>query len=53
MGKKKNDLIDPLLSSGKVFKLKCEKCKSISVQISEQEKPDSTCFECGGKCKVL
>lgn len=53
MGKKKNDLIDPLLNSGKVFKLKCEKCKSISIQISEQEKLDYKCFECGGKCIVL
>ncbi|MGX4599735.1 hypothetical protein [Faecalimicrobium sp. JNUCC 81] len=53
MGNKKNELIDPLLKSGKIFKLKCEKCKSISVQISKEEKPDSICFECGGKCVVL
>ncbi|MGL5313286.1 MAG: hypothetical protein ACRC92_08560 [Peptostreptococcaceae bacterium] len=50
---KKIKLIEPLLSNGKVYRLKCEKCKSISVQISESEQPDYTCFECGGKCKIF
>lgn len=49
----KNDLIQPLLNTGNVYKLKCEKCKSVSVQISEHKNPDLVCFECGGKCTVL
>ncbi|MEG1311381.1 MAG: hypothetical protein RSD47_05160 [Romboutsia sp.] len=53
MNNKKNELIEPLLNSGKIFKLKCKKCESVSVQISKQEKPDTVCFECGGKCEVL
>lgn len=53
MKEKNNNLIEPLLNSGKVYKLKCEKCKSISVQISESSEPDYTCFECGGKCSTL
>jgi len=48
-----NNLIEPLLNSGNVYKLKCDKCKSISVQISENSEPDYTCFECGGKCNTL
>lgn len=51
--KKENKLIGNLLKSGNVYKLKCEKCKSISVQISEDKQPDLVCLECGGVCKVL
>lgn len=46
-------LIEPLLKRGNVYRLKCEKCKSVSVQISENKFPDNICFECGGKCKVF
>ncbi|MGL5751506.1 MAG: hypothetical protein ACRCXT_13315 [Paraclostridium sp.] len=49
----KHSLVEPLIKRGNVFKLKCENCKYISVQITENEKADSICFECGGKCKVL
>jgi len=53
MQEKDYNLIEPLLNSGNVYKLKCDKCKSISVQISENSEPDYTCFECGGKCNTL
>ncbi|MGL6105106.1 hypothetical protein [Romboutsia sp.] len=53
MENKKMELIEPLLNRGKVFRLKCEKCKSVSVEISEKEKSEYTCFECGGKCKIF
>lgn len=53
MQENKTTLIDPLIKSGNVFKLKCEKCKSISVQITQDNKPDLTCFECGGSCNIL
>lgn len=51
--KNNHDLIDPLLNKGNVYKLKYEKCQSISVQISEKPQPDDICFECGGKCRLL
>ena len=53
MSNNDNKLIGGLLKNGHVHKLKCEKCKSVSVQISENEKPDLICLECGGKCKIL
>lgn len=49
----KHSLVDPLIKKGNIFKLKCKKCSSISVQITENEKPDSMCFECGGDCNIL
>ena len=49
----KHSLVDPLIKKGNVFKLKCDKCKSISVQITENENPDYTCFECGGTCSIF
>ena len=52
MSNNDNKLIGGLLKNGHVHKLKCEKCKSVSVQISENEKPDLICLECGGKCKT-
>ena len=51
MGNDKIKLIEPLLKTGNVYRLKCEKCKSISVQISERDNPDYSCLECGGYCK--
>lgn len=53
MSKSNQNLIDPLLKSGNVYKIKCEKCNSISVQISDKEEPDYLCFECGGACKLI
>ena len=53
MSNNDNELIGGLLENGYVHKLKCEKCNSISVQISENENPDFICLECGGKCKIL
>lgn len=53
MGNSKPSLVEPLLKKGNVFKLKCEKCNSISVQITENENPDLMCFECGGTCTIL
>ena len=48
-----NKLIDPLIKKGNVYKLKCEKCNSLSVQITEEKEPDLICLECGGNCKTL
>lgn len=53
MKKNRHSLVEPLIKKGNVFKLKCEKCNSISVQITENENPDSMCFECGGNCNIL
>lgn len=53
MENKKNDLIDPLLEKANVYKLKCEKCKSVSIQITQNPKPETYCIDCGGTCKVL
>lgn len=53
MKQDKIKLIEPLLNKGRVYRLKCEKCKSIAVQISEKEQPDYTCYECGGICKTF
>ncbi len=53
MKQEHNKLVGSLLKKGNTFKLKCPKCNSLSVQITENEKPDTLCFECGGKCEVL
>ena len=50
MSKNQETLVEPLLKGGSVYKLKCEKCSSISVQITENNEPDCTCLECGGTC---
>lgn len=48
----KNELIDPLLNKGTIYKLECEKCKSLSIQITQNKEPDLFCLDCGGNCKV-
>ena len=48
-----HSLVEPLINKGNIFKLKCEKCNSISVQITENEKPDFMCFDCGGNCSII
>lgn len=53
MRETKNGLIEPLLKNGNIYKLKCEKCGSISIQISEQNVADDLCYECGGKSKII
>lgn len=53
MKKGTKDIIESVLNNGKVFRLKCQKCNSISVQISQSSNPDITCYECGGKCKIF
>ena len=53
MGENNKTLVEPLLKSGNVYKLKCEKCNSVSIQITENDKPDSICLDCGGKCIAL
>ncbi|WP_373599749.1 hypothetical protein [Paraclostridium bifermentans] len=53
MGKDNQTLMEPLLKNGSVYKLKCENCKSISIQITEANKPDCICLDCGGKCSAL
>lgn len=52
MKDKKNELIDPLLKKGNVYKLVCEKCKTISIQITHSNEPDLFCLDCGGNCRV-
>ncbi|WP_161794383.1 hypothetical protein [Paraclostridium benzoelyticum] len=53
MGEQKESLVEPLLKSGSVYKLKCYKCDSISIQITESKEPDCVCLECGGICSSL
>lgn len=53
MGENNQTLIEPLLKNGNMYKLKCEKCKSISIQITQNNKPDCICLDCGGKCSSL
>lgn len=53
MGNNNETLVEPLLKNGNVYKLKCEKCKSVSVQITDNDSPDCTCLECGGVCRAL
>ena len=53
MKQENNKLVESLLKKGNSFKLKCRECDSLAVQITEDEKPDTLCFECGGECTVL
>lgn len=53
MENKSNELIDPLLQKGTVYKLQCEKCKSVSIQITQNNQPDLYCLDCGGSCKIV
>lgn len=53
MENKSNELIDPLLKNGNVYKLQCEKCKSISIQMTQNNQPDLYCLDCGGNCKIV
>lgn len=53
MENKSNELIDPLLKKGNLYKLQCEQCNSISVQITQNNQPDLHCLDCGGNCKVV
>lgn len=53
MKESKKELIEPLLKNGKVYKLKCEKCNSVAVQISQNENIDNICYECGGQCIII
>ena len=53
MKEKGHNLIEPLLKTGNVYKLKCSNCSSISVQISDKSEPDYSCFECGGRCNLI
>lgn len=49
----KDSLIGSLLDDGNVYRLKCQSCESVSVQITESNDPDYTCLECGGRCVIL
>ena len=53
MIKEKDTLIDSLLNSGNTYRLKCEKCDSISVQITANNELDYICIDCGGKCNIF
>ena len=53
MIKNKDSLIGSLLNGGNVYRLICQNCESISVQITEQNDPDYTCLDCGGKCVIF
>ena len=50
MSENQESLVDPLLKSGSVYKLKRDKCGSVSIQITQNKEPDCICLECGGKC---
>lgn len=52
MENRKKELIDPLLKKGTVYKLECESCKSVSIQITHNSEPDLYCLDCGGNCKL-
>lgn len=53
MGSKSNELIDSLFKKGAVYKLQCDKCKSVSIQITQNNQPDLYCLDCGGSCKIV
>lgn len=53
MSKKGNILIDSLLEKGNIYKLKCNKCKSVSVQITENKEPDYKCSDCDGTYTII
>ena len=53
MIKNKDSLIGSLLNGGNVYRLKCENCNSVSVQITEHNEPDHTCLDCGGKFNLF
>jgi len=53
MIKNKDSLIGSLLNGGNVYRLKCENCNSVSVQITEHNEPDNICLDCGGKCNLF
>jgi rRNA maturation endonuclease Nob1 len=50
---KKDSLIGSLLNGGNVYRLKCQDCESISVQITETNEPDYVCLDCGGRCVIF
>lgn len=49
----KDNLIGSLLNDGNVYRLICKNCESVSVQITQDNEPDYTCLECGGKCVIF
>ena len=53
MIKTKDSLIGSLLNGGNIYRLKCENCDSVSVQITEHNEPDYTCLDCGGTYKIF
>ena len=53
MIKSKDSLIVSLLNRGNKYRLKCENCNSVSVQITEHSEPDYTCLDCGGRCNIF
>ena len=50
---KKDRLIGELLNGGNIYRLKCQECESVSIQITESNKPDYACLDCGGKCVIF
>ena len=53
MIKTKDSLIGSLLNGGNIYRLKCENCNSVSVQITEHNEPDYICLDCGGTCNIF
>lgn len=49
----KDSLIGSLLNGGNVYRLKCQNCEAVSVQITENNGPDYTCLDCGGRCVIF
>lgn len=49
----KESIIGSLINEGNVYRLICQDCNSISVQITENNNPDYICLDCGGRCIIF